>query len=804
MLRSEKVERISLYFRNEDLKDCITRIGASSLVQLEDMNQDCKFDDLAYAKELRIIEKLEQRMCYFKNDIVIEDILDRFDRSVSFDEAKTAIDKCYGRLVELRHVQKDHQRMQIMLEEDYVVAAEAQRFVHSIVPGGTCSVDFDLMSGIVDRDKKFLIRKALRQRLRRNIFVKMIDVELESIEKQKTVLIVYVLGEHAAKTAQCIIEAMGGRVRNGFREDIQHGSSHHTPTGSAHACRRNEPAHGTEIRGSAHRWPGHNGHGAEENAGKPSSKGECCEALCHGDAASLRDSECLTAAQNDSSGTSDADDPERDNAVEALRREYTKVQRLNKASQRHIDSFLRKAGKQYVCWKYCINREKAIFEAMNKLQRPQSAEYLLGEGWILQENIGALQALKRQDDARGRFTFECMKYETAPPTHFKGSAFTDAFQGFTNVFGVPKYREINPALFLIFTFPFMFGAMFGDILHGILLGILALFMIHRFEQLNHRCGVFQIILEGRYVVLVCALAAVWFGFLYGDFGSLPVALFRSQYEVGRTYPFGIDPVWHHADNKTVFINSVKMKLSLIIGFVHMSLGGAIAICNAAHFKDRITLICVAIPQFIVFTLFLGYLVFLCIYKWLVTHNYPSLVNTLIGMYTSPFTIPQPMYPGQLYVQLLIVCIIVVCVPWMFFSKPLYMVLRRRIPREGVLDLWISSGIHVVEFSLGLISNTSSYLRLWAVSLAHVQLTSVLHQFTIGNASWPLALCLAPVYVACTLLLLLGLEGLSACLHALRLNWIEFFSKFYAGGGTPFKPLSFELAYEDIYEDAGTG
>ncbi|KAI4292987.1 V-type H+-transporting ATPase subunit a, partial [Pancytospora philotis] len=485
--------------------------------------------------------------------------------------------------------------------------------------------------------------------------------------------------------------------------------------------------------------------------------------------------------------------------AEEYRKEYRRLRRMNLATEQQISSFFKRVTGAYKSWVYAVNRERQLLTAMGVLTAHEGASCVTGEGWVRRRDIPSLEALARKIKGSGRLAFEVTKSEEAHPTCFDTPKVAEAFQGFTDVFGVPKYREINPALFLMFTFPFMFGAMFGDILHGFILGAIAALMIRRFERLNHRCGVLQVILEGRYVMLLCALTSVWFGLLYGDFGSLPVTLFSGRYGPGHAYPFGIDPVWHHAANKTVFINNLKMKLSLVLGFVHMSIGSAIAVLNALHFKDKITLVCTAIPQFIVFTLFLGYLVFLCVYKWLVTRNYPSLVNTLINMYTAPFNIPQQMYPGQLYVQLLILSIILICVPWMFFSKPVFLILRRRIPQEGMLDLWITSGIHVVEFGLSLISNTSSYLRLWAVSLAHVQLTAVLHQFTIGSSSWIVAVCLFPVYAACTILLLIGLEGLSACLHALRLNWIEFFSKFYAGGGTKFAPFSFGLDYEALYE-----
>jgi len=481
---------------------------------------------------------------------------------------------------------------------------------------------------------------------------------------------------------------------------------------------------------------------------------------------------------------------------QALERRYSRLRRLNRTIERQISEALEEVSAKISIWEYCINKEKAILGAMKKLVKIDQAQCYTGEGWVQRKSIPELEKMKCSDNEQGRFFFEAKKTNLERPTSFELSEFARAFQELTNVFGVPKYQELNPAIFMMFTFPFLFGAMFGDVLHGLILGAAAVYLIFNYEKLDRKCGIFQIVLNGRYVVLACSFFAVWFGFLYGDFGSLPLALFRSQYDVGRTYPFGIDPIWHHADNKMVFVNSLKMKLSLIIGFFHMGLGSAISISNSIYFGDQLTLICQAIPQAIAFVLFLGYVVFLCLYKWIVTIDHPSIVNTLIAMYTDPFNVKNQIYPGQMMVQLLIFSTILICIPWMMFTKPLYLTFRRRIPEAGVLDLWITSGIHVVEFCLGLISNTSSYLRLWAVSLAHVQLTSVLHEFTLGSKSILVKLITLPIYVSGTLLLLIGLEGLSSCLHALRLNWIEFFSKFYAGGGVEFSPLNFKVPESD--------
>lgn len=56
--------------------------------------------------------------------------------------------------------------------------------------------------------------------------------------------------------------------------------------------------------------------------------------------------------------------------------------------------------------------------------------------------------------------------EIPPPSYFKLNDFTAPFQQVVSTYGVPLYKEINPAYFSIITFPFLFGVMFGDIGHG--------------------------------------------------------------------------------------------------------------------------------------------------------------------------------------------------------------------------------------------------------------------------------------------------------------------------------------------------
>jgi len=116
------------------------------------------------------------------------------------------------------------------------------------------------------------------------------------------------------------------------------------------------------------------------------------------------------------------------------------------------------------------------------------------------------------------------------------------------------------------------------------------------------------------------------------------------------------------------------------------------------------------------------------------------------------------------------------------------------------DAFIHQAIHTIEFVLGSISNTASYLRLWALSLAHSQLaelfkdmiltdiglTSGLPGFAAGAAVW----FAFAMWAVISLIVLMVMENLSSFLHALRLQWVEFQNKFYYGDGQKYEPFHF--------------
>lgn len=429
--------------------------------------------------------------------------------------------------------------------------------------------------------------------------------------------------------------------------------------------------------------------------------------------------------------------------------------------------------------------------------------------------------------------------ERAPPTYFKTNDLTFPFQEIVNTYGVPRYREANPALFTIVTFPFLFGVMFGDIGHGLILLSFALYLCYKKEEIIESNSPLKPVLKARYLLLLMGFFAFFSGWMYNDFLSIPLNVFGSCYsnqeiqakkvDKNCVYPFGLDPKWYVASNELAFFNSLKMKVSVILGVSQMLFGIVLRGMNAIYFRSYVDFIFEFIPQLIFMTLLFGYMIIMIFIKWSTdwtgkSDKAPSIITLLMNIFLKGGDVENKPLWGTAETQsdfhfwVLIVCLI--CIPFILVPKPIITYIKhkkneeelRRIETghpeqsapqnkhdESLADLFVHQSIETIEFVLGSISNTASYLRLWALSLAHAQLARVFFEKAllgfIQQGSLFFVIFGFFIFANVTFAVLMMMDLMECFLHTLRLHWVEFQNKFFKADGHKFNPFSFRPLVE---------
>jgi V-type H+-transporting ATPase subunit a len=156
---------------------------------------------------------------------------------------------------------------------------------------------------------------------------------------------------------------------------------------------------------------------------------------------------------------------------------------------------------------------------------------------------------------------------------------------------------------------------------------------------------------------------------------------------------GVDPVWSISINDLNFTNSLKMKISVIIAVVHMTLGLVVKAINCWHLDKKIRILLDVLPQTIFLLAVFGYMDLLIVYKWL--HQWtayaPSIITTMIDIpleigSTTDCCGGQPMWgtygdTSQDKIQLFLLVIALISIPAMFFLPLLHESLARKVRKR---------------------------------------------------------------------------------------------------------------------------
>ncbi|XP_018419386.1 PREDICTED: V-type proton ATPase 116 kDa subunit a isoform X4 [Nanorana parkeri] len=834
LFRSEEMTLAQLFLQSEAAYCCVSELGELGKVQFRDLNPDVNVFQRKFVNEVRRCEEMDRKLRFVEKEIKKANIpildtgenpevpfpRDMIDLEANFEKIENelkeintnqeALKRNFLELTELKYIlRKTQQFFDEMADPDLLEESSSLLDPGELGRGTPLRLGF--VAGVINRERIPTFERMLWRVCRGNVFLRQAEIE-NPLEDPVT-------GDSVHKSV-FIIFFQGDQLKNRVKK------------------------------------------------------------ICEGFRASLYP--CPETPQ------------ERKEMAAGVNTRIDDLQMVLNQTEDHRQRVLQAAAKTIRVWFIKVRKMKAIYHTLNLCNIDVTQKCLIAEVWCPVADLDSIQfALRRGTEHSGSTVpsiLNRMQTNQTPPTYNKTNKFTYGFQNLVDAYGIGTYREINPAPYTIITFPFLFAVMFGDFGHGLLMTLFAVWMVVRESRILSQKSdneLFNMVFSGRYIILLMGLFSVYTGLIYNDCFSKALNMFGSSWSVrpmftspkanwtedllknvqvlqlnpdingvfNGPYPFGIDPIWSIATNKLTFLNSFKMKMSVVLGVIHMLFGVSLSLLNHIYFKKPLNIYLGFIPEMIFMASLFGYLVILILYKWCAydastSKIAPSLLIHFINMFLFSYdnddkNTSHMLYSGQMGLQCFIVVCAMLCVPWMLVLKPF--MLRRQYLRRKHLgthnfggirvgngpteedaeiiqhdqlsmhseegeefnfgDIVVHQAIHTIEYCLGCISNTASYLRLWALSLAHAQLSEVLwtmvmhvglHVKNLGGGI--LLVFVFAAFSVLTIAILLIMEGLSAFLHALRLHWVEFQNKFYIGTGFQFMPFSFESIREGKFDD----
>ncbi|MBS7622983.1 hypothetical protein KEJ39_04825 [Candidatus Bathyarchaeota archaeon] len=424
-------------------------------------------------------------------------------------------------------------------------------------------------------------------------------------------------------------------------------------------------------------------------------------------------------------------------------------------------------------WGRRLENTRTIEEAKSRCAR--TSKTLIIEGWIPRGRVNDFERAVN-DAAEGYcltsytqppYGEEPHSHEvrSLPPTKIRNPRIAYVYEKLVTGFGLPNYFEVDPTVFMIVSFPLIFGLMFGDIGHGLILLGLSLMLVVVNRSGFRAPELFEYLIKGSPLLVMCSIAAIFFGFLYGEaFGS------GEYYHIVEDSLHGVLGFSIHEAVRSAS-NSLEEVLSTMVGFP------VIIPFPFEPFERPMLLLLVALYVAIV-QITLGLI--LGLVNQLRRGNY---LEAIVG-------------PGL----------------WLwFYSSCSYLFLKYKsellsvvFQRGDILGLYIAlpaivmvlarSALHgmdgfghSLESLISSLSNSISYGRILALALTHGAFSRILLMFLELDGGGQ-AIVGGLMWAALTFLLIICFEGLLSFIQTLRLHWVEWFLKFYSGDGYEYKPV----------------
>lgn len=395
--------------------------------------------------------------------------------------------------------------------------------------------------------------------------------------------------------------------------------------------------------------------------------------------------------------------------------------------------------------------DKTISENMEELTRIYSIAKKLNSVYAMQKYIVKLGDklnvhgfVPKRDLDNFKNTFESIdgvKLEVLPatsdvrlepPTRLKNSWFARPFRMFVEMYGVPRYNDVDPTLLVAISYTLLFGIMFGDLGQGIILSLVGLVAEKKFNLKLGGVGV--------RLGISSAIFGVFFGSFFGNEEIL------SEYFKGFSFFNAMSPentmtLLMAAIGLGIVLILISMTFNIVLNFKKKNIGEAILSQNG-----------------------------LCGVTF-----YVAVIGAALGMLTGMH------FVNIFYILILIVLPLIL----MFLKEPLI----RKLEEHGEMfpngfgAFFVEGFFELFEVVLSFITNTMSFLRVGGFVLSHAGMMLVVYTLAemVGGFGEIIVLILGNVFVMC-------LEGLIVGIQVLRLEFYEMFSRYYEGNGIPFKTI----------------
>ena len=387
-------------------------------------------------------------------------------------------------------------------------------------------------------------------------------------------------------------------------------------------------------------------------------------------------------------------------------------------------------------------------------QLPQSANTFLISGYVpVPQAKEFARELEERFDAA--VDLEELAQDEDAPVLLKNNSFGAMFEGVLASFGLPGKGEIDPSFITACFYVFLFGLMLSDAAYGALVSIACGFAILKFPRMSPSLK------KSLQLFFWCGISTLFWGIMFGGyFGDLVNVVSRVFFGREVTIP----AVWFVPLNEPTRLLVYSMLFGLIHMFTAMGIKGYLCLKK----KDIAAFVCDVLA-------------------WLV-----MLIGLIIML------LPTDIFYGISQMRFAFPAGVVAAGKVMAVAGALTILLMSARGKKN-FGLRIALGAYDLYNITGWLSDVLSYSRLLALGLATGVIAQVVNQMgsMMGNSVFGVIIFVVVFLVGHTLNLAINLLG--AYVHTCRLQYVEFFGKFYEGTGRAFRPFRNENKYIDVME-----